>query len=47
MEQHEHNLDEEMEREISHALAFWVKFVLGILTAVFGWIAWGMLVGAL
>ena len=41
------SMDEEMERSVNKALVFWVKVVLGILTVVFGWIAWGISVGAL
>ena len=41
------SMDEEMERSVNKALVFWVKVVLGALTVVFGWIAWGISVGAL
>jgi len=45
MEEHEHNLDEGLEREINSVLVFWIKVVLGVLTVVFGWIGYCMLVG--
>ena len=39
------SMDEEMERSVNKALVFWVKVVLGVLTVVFGWIGYCMLVG--
>ena len=39
------SMDEEMEREANKAIVFWVKVVLGVLTVVFGWFGYYMLVG--
>jgi hypothetical protein len=38
------SMDEEMEREANKAIVFWVKVVLGVLTVVFGVVAWITLV---
>ena len=43
LEDYESNLDEELEREMKDTLIIWAKIILGVLTVVFGFIAWSLL----